>query len=149
MSQVQIDQDGGVLQICSGLVKYMQQDQLLHLDVVVLTNLKPSKMRGVRSEAMLLAAEKKSDTSEQEDVLVSLVKSPVGTPIGERLFFQGFSSDESAKKLKSSAWQEIQKCLKTDSVGEAFYQFEDSQPAYLENDLQNRASADLQDAIIR
>ncbi|CAH2354634.1 hypothetical protein CLIB1423_18S00210 [[Candida] railenensis] len=148
VSRVQINQDGDLLQICSGLVNYMRQDQLLNSEVIVLTNLKPSKMRGVRSEAMLLAAEKKS-MADQEQIQVKLVKPPTGSSIGDRLYFQGFKSDDSPSKLKSNAWQEIQKCLKTNSKGEAFYEFEDAEPCYLQNEQESNATAELEDAIIR
>ena len=149
VSRVQINQDGDLLQICSGLVNYMRQDELLNLEVIVLTNLKPSKMRGVRSEAMLLAAERKMTMADQEQIQVKLVKPPTGSSIGERLYFQGFKSDESPSKLKTNSWQEIQKCLKTNSKGEAFYQFEDAEPCYLQNELGSNATAGLEDAIIR
>ena len=42
--------------IVSGLVNYYKEDELLNKQVVVVTNLKPAKLRGVESQGMLLAA---------------------------------------------------------------------------------------------
>lgn len=42
--------------IVSGLVPYYKEDELLNKQVVVVTNLKPAKLRGVESNGMLLAA---------------------------------------------------------------------------------------------
>lgn len=42
--------------IVSGLVPYYTEDELLNKQVVVVTNLKPAKLRGVESNGMLLAA---------------------------------------------------------------------------------------------
>ena len=42
--------------IVSGLVKYYSAEELLNKQVVVVTNLKPVKLRGVESQGMLLAA---------------------------------------------------------------------------------------------
>lgn len=42
--------------IVSGLVPYYEEDELLNKQVVVVTNLKPAKLRGVESNGMLLAA---------------------------------------------------------------------------------------------
>ena len=42
--------------IVSGLVKYYKEEELLNKQVVVVSNLKPAKSRGVESQGMLLAA---------------------------------------------------------------------------------------------
>ncbi len=42
--------------IVSGLVKFYKEEELLNKQVVVVTNLKPAKLRGVMSNGMLLAA---------------------------------------------------------------------------------------------
>lgn len=44
--------------IVSGLVPYYTEDALLNLLVIVVTNLKPAKLRGIESNGMLLAADK-------------------------------------------------------------------------------------------
>ncbi|KAF6006945.1 hypothetical protein HII12_004870 [Brettanomyces bruxellensis] len=52
------------VQVCSGLVGFVPKSELLNKRVVLVMNLKPSKMRGVRSEAMLLAAEKRINNTD-------------------------------------------------------------------------------------
>ncbi len=54
-SQVQVQ--GRVLQIVSGIKNYYTPDEMVGKKVVVITNLKPTKLAGVLSEGMLLCAE--------------------------------------------------------------------------------------------
>lgn len=67
--------------ICSGLVKYIPIDFIQDKKVVVLANLKPRNMRGVKSSGMLLAA---SDASHEN---VELLEPPEGSVVGERIWF--------------------------------------------------------------
>lgn len=67
--------------ICSGLVKYVPLDFLQDRSVVVLANLKPRNMRGVKSNGMLLAA---SDAAHEN---VELLEPPQGSVPGERIWF--------------------------------------------------------------
>lgn len=50
-------------QIVSGIKKWYGKEDLLDKKVVVLTNLKPVKLRGVESQGMILAADKDEDLS--------------------------------------------------------------------------------------
>jgi len=54
-SQVQVN--GRVLQIVSGIKNYYKPEEMVGKKVVVITNLKPTKLAGVLSEGMLLCAE--------------------------------------------------------------------------------------------
>ena len=54
-SQVQVQ--GRVLQIVSGIKHYYSPEEMVGKKVVVITNLKPTKLAGVLSEGMLLCAE--------------------------------------------------------------------------------------------
>lgn len=54
-SQVQVN--GRVLQIVSGIKNYYSPEEMVGKKVVVITNLKPTKLAGVLSEGMLLCAE--------------------------------------------------------------------------------------------
>ena len=51
-----VDMGKEVRTIVSGLVPYYTEEQLLNKLVVVVTNLKPAKLRGIESNGMLLAA---------------------------------------------------------------------------------------------
>ncbi len=42
--------------ICAGIKEYYSHDELLGKKIIVLTNLKPRKLRGIESQGMLLAA---------------------------------------------------------------------------------------------
>ncbi|CUM55240.1 uncharacterized protein AC631_00995 [Debaryomyces fabryi] len=121
--------------------------------VAVLANLKASKQRGVKSEAMLLAAEKTfGDDAESNDVKVELINPPTNAKIGEKLYFEGFVLDEYPSKLKSKAWQEIQKHLKTTSSGQAAYVTDEGGECLLKsiNEASDSAFAEtLRNAIIR
>ena len=48
-------------QIVSGIAKWYNPDELIGKKVVVVTNLKPAKLRGILSEGMILAADKSAD----------------------------------------------------------------------------------------
>ena len=56
-----IDLGDETRQIVSGLVDYYTEDELLGQNVVVVTNLETAKLRGEKSEGMILAAEKEKE----------------------------------------------------------------------------------------
>ncbi len=56
--KLQIDMGEEVRQIVSGIAKYYTVEELVGQKVVVVTNLKPVKLRGVESNGMILAASK-------------------------------------------------------------------------------------------
>ncbi|XP_056172396.1 uncharacterized protein LOC115677068 [Syzygium oleosum] len=102
--------------ICSGLVKYVPLQELQGRNVVVLANLKPRNMRGVKSNGMLLAA---SDASHEN---VELLLPPEGSMPGERIWFG--SEDEKENQpppatpnqvQKKKIWESVQPHLKTDA----------------------------------
>ncbi|XP_071724597.1 uncharacterized protein [Rutidosis leptorrhynchoides] len=100
--------------ICSGLVKYIPLDDLQDKSVVVLANLKPRNMRGVKSYGMLMAA---SDASHEN---VELLEPPVGSVPGERIWF---GTEDEKEKLPEAAsanqiakkkiWEQVQPHLAT------------------------------------
>ncbi|KAG9447425.1 hypothetical protein H6P81_013553 [Aristolochia fimbriata] len=100
--------------ICSGLVNYVPLEELQDIKVVVLANLKPRNMRGIKSNGMLLAA---SDASHEN---VELLSPPDGSEPGERIWF---GSEEEKEKQSDAAtpnqvqkkkiWEAVQAHLKT------------------------------------
>lgn len=70
-------------QIVSGLVKFVPEDKMLNRTVVVVTNLKPAKMRDVMSYGMVLCASNDAHDS-VDPVLV-----PEGVLPGEKISFEG------------------------------------------------------------
>ncbi|XP_076256070.1 aaRS-interacting multifunctional protein 1 isoform X2 [Rhynchophorus ferrugineus] len=69
--------------VCSGLVKYVPLDDLKDRKVLLLCNLKPVKMRGIVSEAMVMCASSEKGV----EVLVP----PLGAEPGELVHCEGYS----------------------------------------------------------
>ncbi|KAG6489429.1 hypothetical protein ZIOFF_050698 [Zingiber officinale] len=100
--------------ICSGLVNYIPLEQLQDTKVVVLANLKPRNMRGIKSNGMLMAA------SDEPHENVELLIPPEGSIPGERIWF---GSEEDKDKQPDAAspnqvqkkkiWEAVQPHLKT------------------------------------
>ena len=89
----------GVRQVVSGLVKFIPLEQMKGRRVVVLANLKASKMRGVESQAMVLCGAS-ADGSTME-----LVEPPAGVPLGERVSFPGHEGEpEKQLNPKKKVW---------------------------------------------
>lgn len=76
----------GTKQVVSGLVEHVPEDQMMGARVVVVANMKPSKMRGVESAAMVLCGT-------GPDGKVELVTPPEGVPNGERVQCEGFAGE--------------------------------------------------------
>lgn len=111
VSQIEIDSDGSTVQVCSGLVGIVPMDKLHERRVVLVNNLKPSKMRGVKSEAMLLCAD-------GGDQLVEPLSPLTDYAIGEKLKFEGVDDiPEPKKRIKSSVFAEIAENLRVNSDG--------------------------------
>ncbi|KAJ0974640.1 hypothetical protein J5N97_016605 [Dioscorea zingiberensis] len=100
--------------ICSGLVNYIPLDHLQDIKVVVLANLKPRNMRGIKSYGMLMAA---SDASHES---VELLIPPEGSVPGERIWFGTEEEKEQQAEAatpnqvqKKKIWENVQPHLKT------------------------------------
>lgn len=107
-----------ILTVCSGLVDYIPREELFNKKVVLITNLKPSKMRGIKSEAMLLAAD------DPKTVEVEVVNAPINSEIGDELTFNGIEEITNKSRLKSKIWEELQKNLITNSEGQVIFKGE-------------------------
>ena len=123
VEEVDLGEATGPRTICSGLVKYVELEELQVIQiarkalsastflsrffvsfqnrlVVVLANLKPRNMRGVKSNGMLLAA---SDASHEN---VELLNPPEEAEVGERVWF----GDEAAAADQESPLTPNQAC---------------------------------------
>ncbi|KAL1920625.1 uncharacterized protein VTP21DRAFT_1002 [Calcarisporiella thermophila] len=100
--------------VVSGLVNHIPLDEMQKRDVVLVCNLKPVNMRGVKSFAMVLAA----TTAEGK---VELVDPPKGSKPGDRVYFEGFEegTPEAVLNPKKKIWETIQPGLKTTEQREA------------------------------
>lgn len=103
--------------IVSGLVQFVPEENLLNSNVIVLCNLKPRNMRGVKSTGMLLCA---SDEAHEN---VDVLRPPLNACVGERIHF-GADADQSEpefpnKVQKNKIWESLQPALRTGEDGVA------------------------------
>jgi len=112
--------------VVAGLAGKISFDDLVNKKVVCIANLKPAKMRGIESTAMLLAA---SDGKEGDDETVQLLDVPDSVPNGELLSFEGKEIGEPDGMLKSKGalkvWDRVKAKLRVNDGGEATYADED------------------------
>ncbi|KFH45272.1 GU4 nucleic-binding protein-like protein [Hapsidospora chrysogenum ATCC 11550] len=97
--------------VCSGLNGLIPLEEMQGRKVVVVCNLKPVKMRGIKSSAMVLAASPRLKEGEVDDHKgpVELVAPPEGSKAGERVFFQGWDGKpEGQLNPKKKIWETIQ-----------------------------------------
>ena len=108
--------------VVAGLAGKIPIDDLIGKKVVTVTNLKPAKMRGIESMAMLLAA----SNSDGENETVELLEVPDAVPNGELISFHGKERSEPDEMLKSKgalkAWERVKECLKANAEGVACYE---------------------------
>ncbi|XP_063775300.1 aminoacyl tRNA synthase complex-interacting multifunctional protein 1 isoform X2 [Pseudophryne corroboree] len=100
--------------VVSGLVKHIPIEQMQKRMAVLLCNLKPAKMRGVLSQAMVMCA------SSPEKV--EILDPPSGAVPGDRITFRGIPG-EPDKELnpKKKTWEQIQPDLLTNEDCVAMY----------------------------
>ncbi|KAF8394062.1 hypothetical protein HHK36_020264 [Tetracentron sinense] len=102
--------EGSVRTVVSGLVKYIPIEEMQNRKVCVLCNLKPATMRGIKSQAMVLAA------SNSDHTKVELVDPPHSAPVGERVTFPGFEGEpDDILNPKKKVWETLQVDLCTDT----------------------------------
>ncbi|KAI3639616.1 hypothetical protein MIR68_002310 [Amoeboaphelidium protococcarum] len=108
--------------IVSGLVKHVPLAEMQDRLVVILANLKPASMRGVKSEGMVLCAT-------GSDGKVELLNPPADSTPGDVCYFEGFHRDEwqsdAVLNPKKKVWETIQPALFTDDQCDACYQVPD------------------------
>lgn len=94
--------------VCSGLVDHFSAEELHNRKVVLVANLKPAKLRGIASEAMLLAAS-------NSDGKVELVNPPEGSQVGDALHVESHEPyPGQGPKLSVKVWRALQSDLRTD-----------------------------------
>ena len=89
-------------QVVSGLRKFVPIEEMQNRLVVVLCNLKPAKLKGVESAAMVLAA------SNPEHTIVELVTPPPDSKAGDRITFEGYPGQPDAQlNPKQKVWETV------------------------------------------
>ena len=97
--------------VCSGLNGLVPLEEMQGRKVVVVCNLKPVKMRGIKSSAMVLAASPKIKEGEVDDHKgpVELVNPPADAKAGERVYFEGWQGEpEKVLNPKKKVWETFQ-----------------------------------------
>ncbi|EPE24343.1 Nucleic acid-binding protein [Glarea lozoyensis ATCC 20868] len=97
--------------VCSGLNGLVPLEEMQGRKVVVVCNLKPVKMRGVKSCAMVLAASPRLAPGVEDNHAgpVELVTPPEGSTAGERVYFEGWQGEpEGVLNPKRKVWDTIQ-----------------------------------------
>lgn len=108
--------EGQTRTVVSGLVKYIPLEEMQNRKVCVLCNLKPATMRGIKSQAMVLAA------SDSDHTKVELVDPPKSAAVGERVTFPGFSGEpDDILNPKKKVWETLQVDLSTNTELVASY----------------------------
>lgn len=100
--------------VISGLVKFVPLEEMQNRMVVVLCNLKPVKMRGIMSEAMVMCA----STPEKVEVL----SPPAGAVPGDLVHCEGFPREPDAQmNPKKKIFETVAPDLMTNGSLEACY----------------------------
>lgn len=108
--------DGSSRQVVSGLAKYYSPEDLTNRRVVLITNVKPGKLRDVMSSGLVLCASNKEHTA------VEPLTPPEGAKIGESISFSGFEGKpEDVLNPKKKQLDKITPHLYTDDKGVATY----------------------------
>jgi aminoacyl tRNA synthase complex-interacting multifunctional protein 1 len=110
--------------VCSGLNGLVPLEEMQGRKVVCVCNLKPVKMRGVKSCAMVLAASPRLREGEEDHHggPVELVNPPADAKAGDRVFFEGWKGEpEGMLNPKKKVWETIQPGFTTTADLEAAF----------------------------
>lgn len=126
VSTIDCGDEEGPRTVCSGLVKYFPLEAMQERFVVVVANLKPVNMRGVKSTAMVLCG------SDEEHV--EFVEPPAGTKAGDKVFFEGYDAvPEKQLNPKKKIWEQVQPGFSTNAQLEVIFKQEGKPDAKLTN----------------
>ena len=100
--------------VVSGLVKHIPIEKMQNRMVLMLCNLKPAKMRGVLSQAMVMCA--------SSPEIVEILDPPPGSVPGDKVVCEGYPGTPDAQlSAKKKIFEKIQPDLHTDEEGVAKY----------------------------
>ncbi|KAG9004070.1 G4 quadruplex nucleic acid binding protein [Tulasnella sp. 427] len=119
VEQIDLGEETGPRTIVSGLVNYIPIEQMQDKWLIVVANLKPASMRGVKSYGMVLCATHKDG----KDKGIEIVDPPKGSKPGDRIYFEGekYESVEPVSQLnpKKKIFETIQPNFTTLDTREA------------------------------
>ena len=113
--EIDVGEEGGPREIASGLRDYYSLEEMQDRKVLVVCNLKATKLVGFTSSGMVLAAKSPDGTK------VELIEAPADAAIGERVTVDGLTGDavSSTQVKKKKIWEAVSKDLKTGEGGVA------------------------------
>lgn len=127
VSTIQMGDEDGPRTVCSGLVKHYALEDMQQRYVVVIANLKPVTMRGIKSSAMVLCA-----ASEDK---VEFVNPPPNSKPGDKLFFEDYNTvPEKQLNPKKKIFEAVQPKFSTNDKLEVTYTEEGQPPKRLVNE---------------
>ncbi|KAK5121463.1 hypothetical protein LTR85_005296 [Meristemomyces frigidus] len=97
--------------VCSGLNGLIPLEEMQGRKIIAVCNLKPVKMRGILSAAMVLAASPRLAEGDEDKHAgpVELVNPPEGAEAGERVYFEGWEGEpEKQLNPKKKIWDYCQ-----------------------------------------
>lgn len=98
--------------VCSGLKGLIPLEAMQNRKIIVVANLKPVTMRGVKSSAMVLAASPPGEDHGK----IELVAPPKGSIAGDRVYFEGYKGEpEAVLNPKKKIWESIQPGFSTNA----------------------------------
>eukprot|EP01025_Chloroclados_australasicus_P052769 TRINITY_DN6163_c0_g1_i1.p1 TRINITY_DN6163_c0_g1~~TRINITY_DN6163_c0_g1_i1.p1 ORF type:complete len:234 (+),score=34.21 TRINITY_DN6163_c0_g1_i1:77-778(+) len=105
----QIDLGDEQRQVVAGLKKYLSVEELQNQLVVCVCNLKPAKLAGQTSEAMIMA----SEVQDGDNIIVKTLIPPDGSKAGDDVGVEGFlEMGSSVKQMKSDHWKKVMEQLR-------------------------------------
>lgn len=114
LEKIDCGEPSGPRTVISGLVKHVPIEEMRNRLVVVLCNLKPAKMRGILSEAMVMCA----STPDK----VELLGVPDNVKPGDRVVFEKYPGEpDSQLNPKKKIWEQVAPDIKTNEDGVAMY----------------------------
>ncbi|RKP06659.1 the Emap Ii-like cytokine, partial [Thamnocephalis sphaerospora] len=101
--------------VISGLVRFVPLEAMQNRDVIVMCNLKPVNMRGIKSCGMVMCA------SSEDGTVVEPLAPPTGARPGDRVYFDGFRDGQPDAQLnpKKKIFEAFKPGMKTTATGEA------------------------------
>lgn len=143
VSTIHMGDEDGPRTVCSGLVKFVPIEEMQQRYVVVVANLKPVSMRGIKSCAMVLCA------SSQDHTKVEFVNPPEGSKAGDKVYFEGYEgTPEKQLNPKKKIWEAIQPSFTTLQDFSVVYRVEGKPDAHLVTKLGPCRNSTLVGAVV-
>jgi len=115
VEKVDLGENGAFRTVVSGLVKHVTIEEMHNKIAVFMCNLKPAKIRGIESQAMIMCASGESKTE--------ILAVPAGVVPGDRVKAEGYADKEPDEQLnpKKKIWEQVKPDLRVDANGFATY----------------------------